>query len=129
MMQRKLLPLLFLILLSTSSCINTSGEEEEGGTTVTILKEEEFEIGYIQSIVVEKPALFTTKSTYQDISIYQSKHYGKILVLDDCLQLTEVDANSYNEMLAHVPIFEYLSRHDDNVLGVQRTTKSHILMF
>lgn len=71
--------------------------------------EEEDEIGYVQSLILEDPPLYSSKSIYQDIKMYQSKHYGKVFVLDDCLQLTERDACHYNEMLAHVPIVEYLS--------------------
>jgi spermidine synthase len=49
------------------------------------------------------------KSFYQEIKIHESTHYGKVLILDDCLQLTERDAPHYNEMLAHVPMMEYLA--------------------
>ena len=34
-------------------------------------------------------------------------HYGKVLLLDGVVQLTERDANSYNEMMAHIPLFQH----------------------
>eukprot|EP00523_Entomoneis_sp_CCMP467_P009226 CAMPEP_0168736726 /NCGR_PEP_ID=MMETSP0724-20121128/10010_1 /TAXON_ID=265536 /ORGANISM="Amphiprora sp., Strain CCMP467" /LENGTH=500 /DNA_ID=CAMNT_0008783935 /DNA_START=24 /DNA_END=1526 /DNA_ORIENTATION=+ len=53
------------------------------------------------------PILYQTRSHYQDIQVLQSQAYGKILVLDGVVQLTERDADSYNEMMAHVPMFEH----------------------
>lgn len=41
------------------------------------------------------------------IEVHQSKHFGKVLVLDGSVQLTERDADSYNEMMAHVPMFQH----------------------
>ena len=42
-------------------------------------------------------------------------HFGKILLLDENLQLTEGDATNYNEMLAHVPLMEhYLFKNKDS---------------
>lgn len=41
------------------------------------------------------------------IEIFRSPFYGKILVLDGVIQLTERDGNSYNEMLAHVALFQH----------------------
>ena len=81
----------------------------------TIVMEDEQEIGYVQSLIVNYPPLLEVTSNYQDIKVYQSKYYGKVLLLDDCLQLTERDASHYNEMLAHVPILEYIGIHRNNI--------------
>lgn len=75
--------------------------------------EEEDEIGYTQALIVNLPPIVSAVSEYQNIQIYQSDHYGRVFVLDDCLQLTERDAPHYNEMLAHVPVMEYLARLSD----------------
>ena len=65
------------------------------------IKEEEFEIGYIQSLLSNSDdPIVSIKSKYQHIEIYNSDHFGKIFVLDEALQLTEKDAPHYNEMLA-----------------------------
>lgn len=77
------------------------------------IEEEEDEIGYIQSVLSNSDdPIVSIKSKYQHIEIYNSDHFGKIFVLDEALQLTEKDAPHYNEMLAHVPIMEYLKTHD-----------------
>ena len=74
------------------------------------LFEEEDEIGYARSLIVDMPPVVSLQSPHQNIQVYNSDHYGKVLELDDCLQLTERDAAHYNEMLAHVPVMEYLAR-------------------
>merc|ERR1740117_2354174 len=51
--------------------------------------------------------LFSKQSQYQKIEVHQSKFFGKLLVLDDVIQLTERDADSYNEMMAHIPMFQH----------------------
>ena len=75
----------------------------------------EEEIGYIQSLIVDSPPIVSVNSTYQHIQIYNSEHFGKVFVLDECLQLTERDAPHYNEMLAHVPVMEYIGRQPNTL--------------
>jgi len=55
------------------------------------------------SIQVEE-ILFQGKSKYQDILVFQSKSYGRVLVLDGVIQITERDEFSYQEMMAHLPL-------------------------
>lgn len=65
------------------------------------------ETGFYQAIRLEsRTPLFEKQSEYQKIQVFQSRHYGKILVLDGVLQLTERDANAYNEMMAHMAMFQ-----------------------
>lgn len=45
------------------------------------------------------------KSDFQDILVFKSKTYGTVLVLDGVIQLTERDEHSYQEMIAHLPLF------------------------
>ena len=40
-----------------------------------------------------------------------------MLVLDGVLQLTEKDANAYNEMLAHIPLFQHPNPKQVLVVG------------
>lgn len=97
-----------ILVLMTPSCGQYAAANET--TERKTIREEEEEIGYIQSLVVNTPAVASVKSTYQKIDVYDSDHFGKVFVLDDLLQLTEKDAPHYNEMLAHVPVMEYLAR-------------------
>ena len=55
------------------------------------------------SIRIEKQ-LFSGSSEYQRIDVLASKEFGKILVVDGDLMLTEKDEFIYHEMIAHVPM-------------------------
>ncbi|XP_023000661.1 spermidine synthase 1-like [Cucurbita maxima] len=52
----------------------------------------------------QEKVIFQGKSQYQDFFVFQSQTYGKIAILDGCLQLTEKDECSYQEMLTHLPL-------------------------
>lgn len=56
-------------------------------------------------------------SKFQDISVIRSKHYGKILMLDGVIQLTEKDADSYNEMMTHPAMFSHTKPKRVLVIG------------
>jgi hypothetical protein len=78
------------------------------------------ETGFSQSIDVQQPQnapLAQMQSKYQDIRVYSNPHYGKILVLDGVLQITERDGDSYNEMMAHIPMMEHPNPKKVLVLG------------
>ena len=55
--------------------------------------------------VAENGILENVKSNYQDIIVFQSETYGKVLVLDGVIQLTEKDEAGYQEMIAHLPLY------------------------
>jgi hypothetical protein len=72
------------------------------------LEEIEYEIGYGMTLFVPAGSkVHSAQSLYQKVELYATPHFGKVLVLDDCIQLTERDASSYNEMMAHVPMMEH----------------------
>ena len=48
--------------------------------------------------------LFKGKSDFQDVMVFQSQTYGKVLILDGVIQCTERDEFSYQEMIAHLPL-------------------------
>jgi spermidine synthase len=48
--------------------------------------------------------LYSTKSKFQDIKVIENTYFGKMLVLDDIVQLTERDEFFYHEMIAHIPM-------------------------
>ena len=47
--------------------------------------------------------LFSKKSRYQQIDIYETVKLGKLLMLDGIIQLTGFDEFAYHEMMAHLP--------------------------
>jgi spermidine synthase len=63
-----------------------------------------------------KEVLHQEKSQYQDIMVFDSMTYGRVLILDGVIQLTERDEFAYQEMIAHLPIFGH--RKPENVLIV-----------
>jgi spermidine synthase len=48
--------------------------------------------------------LYRGKSRFQDIMVFENPYFGRVLVLDGIVQLTERDEFFYHEMLAHVPM-------------------------
>ncbi|WP_051957818.1 polyamine aminopropyltransferase [Desulfobacter vibrioformis] len=60
--------------------------------------------------------LYSKKSRFQQIDLYQTRSHGRMLVLDGIIQLTERDEFSYQEMMAHLPLFSH--PHPENVLVI-----------
>jgi spermidine synthase len=61
-----------------------------------------------------KKKLYSGKSSFQKIEVYDTFAYGKILVLDGILQTSEKDEFVYHEMLCHLPLF--LHKNPERVL-------------
>ncbi|NLV47413.1 MAG: polyamine aminopropyltransferase [Clostridiaceae bacterium] len=55
------------------------------------------------SIQVDRQ-LYSGESDYQRIDVFESHEFGRLLVLDGYLMLTEKDEFIYHEMLVHVPM-------------------------
>ncbi|XP_039116379.1 spermidine synthase 2-like [Dioscorea cayenensis subsp. rotundata] len=72
--------------------------------------------GEAHSLKVEK-ILFQGKSDYQEILVFESTVYGKVLVLDGIIQLTEADECAYQEMIAHLPLCSIPSPKTVLVIG------------
>ncbi|MBT3351736.1 MAG: polyamine aminopropyltransferase [Nitrospinaceae bacterium] len=51
-----------------------------------------------------KRSLFSGKSDFQDIQIFDTEDYGRMLVLDGAIQTTERDEFVYHEMIVHTPL-------------------------
>ena len=49
--------------------------------------------------------LANVKSRYQHIKIYETANLGRMLMLDDIIQLTEFDEFAYQEMMTHPAMF------------------------
>lgn len=52
-----------------------------------------------------KEVLLHKKTKYQDLLVFASTNHGNVIVLDGVIQITERDEMSYQEMLAHLPMF------------------------
>lgn len=63
--------------------------------------------GYAQAMDLSGPAVADEKSRYQRIKIFDTVANGRVLVLDDIVQLTTRDESAYAEMLTHLPMLEH----------------------
>ena len=61
---------------------------------------------YNQNIAIEKKVV-EKNSLYQNILIFDSKYFGRVMTLDKVIQITEHDHHGYSEMLTHVPILSH----------------------
>jgi spermidine synthase len=61
--------------------------------------------------------LHSEKSTFQDIVVLDTDYFGRVLVLDDVVQLTEKDEFFYHEMLSHVALHTHPSPSDILIIG------------
>ncbi|PIN99145.1 MAG: hypothetical protein COT90_00905 [Candidatus Diapherotrites archaeon CG10_big_fil_rev_8_21_14_0_10_31_34] len=59
------------------------------------------------SLSVKGKQIYSKKSPFQNIEVYKTKAFGKMLVLDGAIQLTEKDEFAYQEMLAHPALFTH----------------------
>jgi len=57
------------------------------------------------------------KSPFQEISVVNSPAFGKILVNDGIVMLTEADEAGYHEMIVHVPLCTHPKPEEVLVIG------------
>ena len=50
-----------------------------------------------------KDVLYSKRSPYQLVEIAESYDYGRMLILDGCVNVCERDEANYHEMIAHIP--------------------------
>eukprot|EP00565_Helicotheca_tamesis_P000882 CAMPEP_0185737212 /NCGR_PEP_ID=MMETSP1171-20130828/29942_1 /TAXON_ID=374046 /ORGANISM="Helicotheca tamensis, Strain CCMP826" /LENGTH=307 /DNA_ID=CAMNT_0028408085 /DNA_START=339 /DNA_END=1262 /DNA_ORIENTATION=- len=72
--------------------------------------------GQAMSLQVSK-VLTHHRSLYQDILVFESTNHGNVLVLDGVIQVTERDEFSYQEMIAHLPLFSHANPEKVLVIG------------
>lgn len=68
------------------------------------------------SLKVEK-VLDHFQSDFQDILVFESQSHGTVLVLDGVIQVTTRDEFSYQEMIAHIPLFVHPNPKKVLVIG------------
>ena len=67
---------------------------------------EELHKGFAQQHTIEGTTLVDERSEFQHIMIFDAPALGRVLVLDQIVQLTTRDECGYSEMLVHLPYFE-----------------------
>lgn len=61
--------------------------------------------------------LADVESEYQHIQLFETDSFGKLLVLDGIVQLTESKAQYYNEMMAHIPMCSHPNPEKVLIIG------------
>ncbi len=57
------------------------------------------------------------RSKYQEIALLETENFGRMLVLDGIIMLTEFDEFAYHEMIVHVPLNTHMSPRRVLVVG------------
>ena len=65
----------------------------------------------------EDQQVYSQKSDYQQIDIFETPEFGRVLALDGNVQLTERDEFIYDEMITHVPMAVHPNIRDVLVIG------------
>ena len=63
--------------------------------------------GYAQVMELSGEPLVDEKSRYQRIRIFDTVANGRVMTLDDIVQITTRDESAYAEMLTHLPLLEH----------------------
>ena len=61
--------------------------------------------------------MYHGRSKFQDVLFFRSANHGMVLVLDGVIQVTESDEFSYQEMIAHIPMFAHGNPEKVLVIG------------
>jgi len=72
--------------------------------------------GHATSVQVQE-VLLHERTQFQDLMVFESTNHGRVLVLDGVIQLTEHDEMSYQEMMAHLPLFAHEQPTDVLIIG------------
>lgn len=72
--------------------------------------------GYTQRFEISK-VLFRETTEFQDLIIFETPFFGKVLALDGIIQTTEADEFCYHEMMVHVPVMAHGSAKRVLIIG------------
>jgi spermidine synthase len=61
--------------------------------------------------------VFKARSEFQDILVFETPRFGRVLALDGIIQTTEKDEFCYHEMIAHVPLFAHGAVRNVLIIG------------
>lgn len=78
--------------------------------------EETYHPRWRQRIEIER-VVHEARTEHQDVLVFDSVDFGRILVLDGVLQTTERDEFVYHEMLTHVPLMAHGAAREVLIIG------------
>ena len=85
--------------------------------------EDNLSIGARTSIKI-RSVLYSGRSEYQKIEVMDTESFGRLLLLDDIIMLTEENEFSYHEMIAHIPLIAHPSPKKVLIIGLIQTVKN-----
>eukprot|EP00461_Guttulinopsis_vulgaris_P000906 UN00906 len=62
--------------------------------------------GHAMALQVDE-MLHDGKSDYQHVQVFKNSKFGTVLVIDGCIQTTDLDECAYQEPIAHIPLFAH----------------------
>lgn len=77
---------------------------------------EEVGQGYVMRYKVKR-RLFSGKSAFQKVEVYETENFGKMLLNDDLVMITERDEFVYHEMITHPALFLHPDPKNVLVIG------------
>ncbi|WP_419904805.1 polyamine aminopropyltransferase [Kiloniella sp.] len=69
-----------------------------------------------QSIRVDKP-IFEGETDFQTVSLFDNNLLGRVLVLDDAVQITQFDEHIYSEIMVHIPMVSHPDAKNVLIIG------------
>ena len=78
--------------------------------------EERLHATWRQAIRIEE-VLFEERSEHQDLLIFESRDWGRVLALDGVVQTTTADEFCYHEMIVHVPLLAHGHAREVLIIG------------
>ncbi len=64
-----------------------------------------------------KKWIHSDKSEFQEVDIFDSYEFGRVLLLDGLVMLTERDEFVYHEMITHIPLFTHSNPENILIIG------------
>jgi len=72
--------------------------------------------GYVRCLRIDRP-IYASNTAYQKIEIFRNEIFGKVLLLDDDIQLSEIDEWVYHEALVHPALLTHPEPEKVAVIG------------
>ena len=69
------------------------------------------------SLVIQSKKTYNQKSKFQDIRVVETAAYGRMLIIDNFVMLTEFDEFVYHEMMSHIPLSYHKNPRRALVIG------------
>lgn len=73
--------------------------------------------GYSQVMDMTDKPLVSEKTQYQRVKIFDTKMNGRVMSLDNVVQISTRDESAYAEMLTHLPMLEHGKVHSVMIIG------------